>query len=52
MNIYQKAVYSQLDISPEDRSYVAGYKDEMLSLLKKQSSLLKRLKLRWIKGLY
>ena len=52
VNIYQKAVYSQLDISPEDRSYVAGYKDEMLSLLKKQSSLLKRLKLRWIKGLY
>ena len=52
VNIYQKAVYSQLDISPEDRNYVAGYKDEMLSLLKKQSSLLKRLKLRWIKGLY
>lgn len=52
VNIYQKAVYSQLDISPEDRSYVAGYKDEMLSLLKKQSSLPRRLKLRWIKGLY
>ena len=52
VNIYQKAVYSQLDISPDDREYAEGYKDEMLSLLKKQSSLLKRLKLRWIKGLY
>ena len=52
VNIYQKAVYSQLDISPDDREYAEGYKDEMLSLLKKQSGLLKRLKLRWIKGLY
>lgn len=51
-NIYQKAVYSRIDISADERQYAADYKDDMLLLLKKQSSLMKRLKLRWVKGLY
>ncbi len=50
--IYQKAVYSTRDISEKERDHIRNHKDDMLELLKKQSSPLKRFRLKWIKGLY
>lgn len=50
--IYQKAAYSQDTVQIKEREFVGKYKEQLLSIIKKQCKLVKRAELRWLKGLY
>ena len=50
--IYQKAAYSSSKTAQEERDQVRAYKDGLLQMIRRRCSFMKRIKLKWISGLY